>query len=1005
MIRVSPDFRFEPAPPRAGTVFRAGLVRRLAERFDRRLTTVTAPAGSGKTTTLAITVENNRLDPVGRDVWLGLTPADRSTTHLVSALAEAFDIALSDTDSTLEHIAEVVWGEAPTDVAIILDDAHLLVDSPAVDVVAELIEVLPANGHVVLVARDPLPIPTGRLAAQHQLLTISDGELDFDDDERRELIRQRGATVTDGNDLPRHPATADLRLAAGPEASADFVWEELLSRLDADRLRHLGRLAVLDEVDEHMAEVLTDGAYSAAAAFDRLPLVERSESGVYRAHAMLREALLARTPAAELDKSRSRAAEVEATRQRWADAVRLLDEAGDRVSAIDTARQFAVTDNLLQSAEDAAEILRILQRTGAPPAIRDAVHSIAVRFVPGSGYEDALLVAATSARVAEAGDLETAALLRLVQCSFQNDADPPEEFTARLEVLAETIPRAVGLLAHVRTMQMMREGRPREVLALLSDYEQLPAAEATLLRWERLCNIGRFEQVEPTAAIADLEHTPAGMQTYLSYAMWLRGVAPPEVAKPFVEASIPDVIRRGFTPEIISMLEVGVSIAVAAGDIALARRWALQAVETARPIGRRRLSICGPQGLAAAALAEGDEDTARDHLLECLHIVPVGQWPAPSYLTSLVAFSVLVPSTREVFLHCDVGPTLTMAQQAASAVLAGRAGADDAGELALPLPWNDPHVLRVHVPPTLLAELGCLAAAHGSTAAWDLVQSLPDHRRLLGAVIQNGGATARDVALAELIHAPRPTADRLRIGLLGAPTIERNGNIERPAGWRRSKVRELFALLALRGTTNRRDISALMWPDHDDDTKAQNLLRTTLRQLLDVLEPHRNGTDTVAVRVDGDNLSLDPAIEVDVHTFESLVDEARSDEASGLTTRAFERHQAAADMYRGDVLADVDAGWAVLEQVRLRSLAVNSTCRVAELFAAKGEPEVSAKWARRACDLDPASERAMHLLAAALDATGDRTAARRVLDALQAHLDEFGLEPNGVTRRLLDRIT
>ncbi len=1003
---VGPDFRFAPAPPLESTVFRAGLVQRLAGRFERRLTTITAPAGSGKTTTLALAVANNRLDEAGHDLWLGLTPADRSPPHLLSALAAAFEVALSDDDTTLAHISEAVWGDAPTEIAIIIDDVHVLADSPSMDLIARLIESLPNNGHIVLASREPLPIRVARLAAHGQLLTLDGSDLELDDDERRALIERRQPSgPIDDDDIPRHAATADLRLAAGPGASADFVWEEILSQLDPERLLQLGRLAVLDAVDEVMADVLTDGAYSARAAFERIPLVDRSEGGVYRAHALLREALISRTPPTELNKSRSRAAEAEIDRHHWGAAVRLFDEAGDRISAIETARQFAISDNLLQSTEDAVEICRILDRIDAPVAVRTIVHSIAVRLIPGSGYEEALAAAATAGRDAGDGEIETSVLVRLVQCYFQDDAEPPVELVSRLAALAEHIPRAIAKHAHVLTMQQMKAGRPEEVLALLPRYDHLPVPDATVLRWERLCNIGRFEQVDPTAEIADLDDAPAGLQTYLSYAMWLRGVASPELAKPFVEESIPGVIRRGFAPELVNMLEVGVSIATAAGDIALARRWALQAVETARPLGRRRLSVCGPQGLAAAALGEGDEDAAREHLHECLSIVPLGKWPAPSYLTAIIPFSVLVPETRSAFLSFDLGPTLTMVQQAAAALIAGREGDANAAQMAAPMPWNEPNLLRVHVPPTMLAELGCMATAHGSSAAWDLVTALPDHRRLLAAVARNGGAIARQVALAELDHEPTEALSGLRIGLLGAPLIERDGQNEAPTDWRRTKVRELCALLALRGPTPRRDIIGLMWPGHENDQKAQNLLRTTLRQLNGVLEPGRVDTDPTAVCTVGDSLVIAPEIEFDVHVFEQLVEEARSDEAAGLTSRAFERYQAAADHYRGDVLGDVDAAWIVLEQVRLRSLAVSATCRVAELFAAKGEPEVSARWARRACDLDPASERAMRLLALALDASNDRVAARRVLETLQRQLDELGLEPDRATRRLLDRIT
>jgi ATP/maltotriose-dependent transcriptional regulator MalT len=67
--------RFEPITVRPDRVVaRTRLTGLLNGRFTHRVTTVTGAAGFGKTTAMALAIENNRLDPVGCDVWLALMP-------------------------------------------------------------------------------------------------------------------------------------------------------------------------------------------------------------------------------------------------------------------------------------------------------------------------------------------------------------------------------------------------------------------------------------------------------------------------------------------------------------------------------------------------------------------------------------------------------------------------------------------------------------------------------------------------------------------------------------------------------------------------------------------------------------------------------------------------------------------------------------------------------------------------------------------------------------------
>ena len=80
-----------PAPnpwaPRPGlAIRRPRVVSLLRGRFDHRLTTVTGPGGAGKTTSLALAMEENRIDPFGIDLWYAASRHDEHPNHLVAGL-------------------------------------------------------------------------------------------------------------------------------------------------------------------------------------------------------------------------------------------------------------------------------------------------------------------------------------------------------------------------------------------------------------------------------------------------------------------------------------------------------------------------------------------------------------------------------------------------------------------------------------------------------------------------------------------------------------------------------------------------------------------------------------------------------------------------------------------------------------------------------------------------------------------------------------------------------
>jgi two-component SAPR family response regulator len=302
--------------------------------------------------------------------------------------------------------------------------------------------------------------------------------------------------------------------------------------------------------------------------------------------------------------------------------------------------------------------------------------------------------------------------------------------------------------------------------------------------------------------------------------------------------------------------------------------------------------------------------------------------------------------------------------------------------------------------------LACAAVSAGSAAAQDVLDSLPDLPNLLRRVASDSGESVAALADEMLGDRPARPSFELTTTTLGKMTLRRDGEVVTADGWaRRSRVRELWALLLERRRLHRFDVIELMWPSYEDDRKAATNLRSTLSALQGVLEPNRSDdSPPFFLTLDHEHLAVADGMRSDADIFDDLVAAAQADDNAGLPGRALDTYRQAVDLYQGDYLDGIDAAWAVLTRLRLRSLAVSAACRVAELTSAKGEPEEAARMARQAQMFDERSERAGRVLVAALDASGDRSAAQDAATHLSSVLHDSGIELSTETTRLFIRI-
>ncbi len=203
-----PILRAKISPPelRQDHLSRSALIAGLNAGRTKKLTTVIAGAGYGKSSLLAEWAA--ALSEDVRPVWYSLDPTDQDPAvffaYLNSALRErwpgfgqAIESALSrPVPVSLEQTALLLLGELeslPADQAlvIILDDYHRLGNPADIDtVVSQLLERLPRNTHLAISSRQAASFSVARLRVDDEINELAERELRFAREEARGLFEQ-----------------------------------------------------------------------------------------------------------------------------------------------------------------------------------------------------------------------------------------------------------------------------------------------------------------------------------------------------------------------------------------------------------------------------------------------------------------------------------------------------------------------------------------------------------------------------------------------------------------------------------------------------------------------------------------------------------------------------------------------------------------------------------------------------------------------------------------------
>ncbi|MFK8023931.1 MAG: BTAD domain-containing putative transcriptional regulator [Ilumatobacter sp.] len=1000
--------RSPPMVPSERWVARERLVSQLATRFTRRLVTLVAHAGSGKTTLLALAMEANRIDPWGRDVWVALDRRDDDPELILEAIGAALGGS-----SSVDGIVDAVWSAAPDDVAIILDDVHVVQSPAALDVLAELVRALPGNGHLVVASRERVTLPLARLRAQFETLELEADDLAFDEDELAALVGLRGVGTParyrhELAELPRVAALADLTIRFGAGAGAEFLWDEVLASFALPELDALRRLALVGDFDDAFAgEVI--GAAGAVLELDGFTLIDRDATGRFNMHDLLRSALLEPLSASQ---RRELAAVTAVAAARTGDrslAVMLYTEAGDAEQAAEVARSFIMTATLRRTYEQIKRVSHAIDRVDpdGPLArfLRAELRSGEDEVYGGADSQAAEFGAvADGARRRGDDEVEAAAIYRCHQQTLLELLPVASDRIDRLSELASRVPYAAQVLRFARASQRLRDGDSKRAWSEIIDLPDIadPQSEQ-VFRAGLMCLLGRFDEVVDEFGSRDASTLAPGVDEYVGYALYLSGRVSPEVAAPMFDDISEGFGRAQLAQTSVVLHTTGALISVHAGDHDSARGY----VEAARAVTNKG---CAPSfainvdtAAAVLAVAVEGEDAARELLDASFGRVDLGRWPTAAHLTVLPLIYLFYPSRRERLDACDFGRPATVACDAGRALVAARERGDAAPVLALP--WDEPDLLRVQVPPPLLAELAAVAAVAGGASASEVLSKIPHADRWLRRCSHGEGLAATS-ATALLSQRPRVPDRALRVLTLGPLMVERDGVVvDHPDLARRGRVQQLLGLLADRRSVVRSEAAELLWPELDAKA-ASNNLRVTLTYLNRALEPDRAPDEPpIYVTQQGETIGLHPEVVTDLDEFRLAVRNGMSHARRRAPRSAIASYEQAARLYHGTFLAGQEADWLVGPRDRARFDAIHTYLRLGELTLASGEPEEAIRWALHARDFGERHDRVERLLAGCQLATGDRAGAVATLRDLSNTLRSDGVEPEVETVRMLERLT
>jgi DNA-binding SARP family transcriptional activator len=238
----------------------------------------------------------------------------------------------------------------------------------------------------------------------------------------------------------------------------------------------------------------------------------------------------------------------------------------------------------------------------------------------------------------------------------------------------------------------------------------------------------------------------------------------------------------------------------------------------------------------------------------------------------------------------------------------------------------------------------------------------------------------------------------VRVQMLGRFTIlTPGGEVDLPT----AKVRLLAAFLFWQqGRWVRRELlRGMLWDEADEERAAGNL-RTALYLLRRALEVGGAPEGLLEVRRDAVRTSAGAECQLDIRVFEEKAWAGLQKE-----TAEVDPLMAAATLYRGDFVEDLDADWCLPERRRLFDLHLAVLRALVERLTALNLYEAAVSYASRWLAADPLDEAAHQALMRLYAALGQPARVAEQYEQCRQLLQaELGISPGEATRRLLQEL-
>ena len=280
-----------PARAEPGLIHRHDLMAALNRAAQKRVTIISAPAGTGKTSLLRAWADQPGQDrriafmtvrPGQHDMqlfWLTMLGAVRAAAGTGEGSAQLPPVTPGSSGSAMADKVLSELEESRDRFVLVIDDLHELSSPEAAGQLAALLMRLPPGVRAVVATRRDLPLRLQKLRLAGDLAEIRAAQLRFTEHETRQLLAAAGIALPEHLAEMLHQRTegwaaglrlAVLSLAGHPDPErfvaefsgsdrtvAEYLMAEMLERQPPEVQCLLLRTSVLDRVNGELADLLT----------------------------------------------------------------------------------------------------------------------------------------------------------------------------------------------------------------------------------------------------------------------------------------------------------------------------------------------------------------------------------------------------------------------------------------------------------------------------------------------------------------------------------------------------------------------------------------------------------------------------------------------------------------------------------------------------------------------------------------------------------------------------